>query len=148
MRAWTLLAVFFAATALADEPPVSKEDVTVMVNALADCGGLYEAMSEFEKSLGHTNSSQNFHETSNGSVMAAAYLLLLEYESVEGRPPKKLSDFTPYPQGRADASKTSVLASLERQDAKSVEDQAKKCGNLMPVQVDIIQMIRDRMVGR
>ena len=59
-----------------------------------------------------------------------------------------MGEFLPYPQGRADATKVSILAALEREDSKPIDAVMAKCKAVAETQQELVQMIRDDMQGR
>jgi len=144
-RGIVLLAL--ASPAIADEVKLTKEQYTTGANTLADCAGLYEAFSEVMKATGNPASAEEMRQKSNGASMAAKYVLAMEYGETH-KDQKRLGEFSPYVDGRAETTKTSVLGYMERNDKEKLDAQVQLCVDAQDIQNYFVQLMRDNMVGR
>lgn len=146
-----LLAAWMTSVVVAEEHDGLGESekgfITSSVNLLGDCMGFYEFMSEVFKSDDKPATGQQMHELANGAMMAASYLLYLEHNA-SGQESKPLGAFKHYPQGRADANKTRLIALVEQKDLAGLAAEQKRCLASIPMQNELVQKIRDESVGR
>lgn len=124
-----------------------KVFITEAVNLLGDCSGFFEFISDSFKATSQPATAQQMHEMANGAMMAAAYLLSVEYAAKHDKA-KKIGDFVHYPQGRADTNKTRLLALLEQNDQQALEQEQKRCIDAVSLQKDLVQKMRDQSVAR
>lgn len=129
------------------EDPMSKEQITTLVNNLARCAGVYEAMSGFSASEGQQATSATLHQQHNGAKISAMYLLALEH-GLHSEEPKEIGAFAPYVDGIVETSITYMLMLIEQQDLETIREKTSACSALGPVQDKIVQMLRDSEVGR
>jgi hypothetical protein len=153
MRATTCLLIgLICLPAIADDSPIvlensSKEFIKSSANLLGDCSGFFEFMSDAFNADNKPATAQQMHEMANGAMMAASYLLYLEYHTTANKR-KRLGEFNHYPQGRADTNKTRLRALEEQRDIAGIAEEQKRCLAAVPMQNEIVQKIRDESVGR
>lgn len=140
------LAILAAAPAIAQESVEYTErdrrGLTEMVNTFSRCSGVYEAVSEFYRSLGELATAEHVHNLANGAASAAMYLLGQE-NIAKGGPPRPYGDFMPYVEGLADSSKTFVKALVEMQATEEVLKHFQDCAALVEAQEAALQALRD-----
>lgn len=124
-----------------------KEWITETVNLLSDCSGLFEFMSEIFTQSDQPATAEQMHNTANGARMAAAYLLSVE-RATSGGDPTPIRDFYHYPEGRGEANKARLRALLEQQNAKAITEEQNRCIAALPMQDELVQMIRNQSVDR
>lgn len=150
MRAATFCLIGLIGTAVAEEKDEltrsNQAYITASVNLLGDCSGFFEFMSSLYKG-DQPATSEQMHQLANGALMASSYLLYLEHQA-SGQKPKKLGEFSHYPQGRADTNKTRLAALLEQKDLDGIKAEQKRCLAAMPMQNELVQAMRDESVGR
>ncbi len=123
---------------------VSADTKTEVINLFADCSGLWEFLAITDDAQGNDASAKQMRERRNGAVVAAQYLLALEYEDRTGKK-KMLKEFANYVTGRSEPMKTALMAFMERQEFSLIEVEFHKCDAALEIQDKYIQAVRDNV---
>lgn len=135
-------------SARADEDLTEEtEFITETVNLLGDCAGLFTFMAETFQTTNQPATARQMKDTANGARMSAAYLLSLEH-AAKGKPPKKIGEFLPYAAGREEVTLNRMRALLEQGNTKPIEEEQQRCLAALPMQDEIVQRMRNDMIGR
>lgn len=128
---------------------VDKEDITLVVNRLSDCAGVYDFFNEIEKTMeAHsTTLGEQWSGLKRGAVLSAMYLLYLE--NIEsGKPKKRFEDFQIYPEGRAEVKFNQLRQLLRQEKYSDLDREQAQCLETLELQKELVQKIRDSAVGR
>ena len=146
----SLLAV--TSVAAADQPTLKQlekylagSDPVMVANAMAECAGVYEALSAAAKKIGRPAESEDLKNRHNGAMMAAEYLLAVNYQFKTGKK-RKLGAFDPYVQGIIGTSSTHYLALLEASDQQELNAEATKCKAVQPTINYVVEQLRSQLL--
>lgn len=144
-----LMATCSAHAAEQEQEELTEKDVkfiTDSVNLLSDCSGLYRFMAQ-SVFTDKPATSKQLMDYARGAQMAAGYLLSIEATARDGRE-RPVKDFLGYVDGRADSNKTRLDALLEQGEFDALKIEQTRCTDAMPMQTELVQKLRDSMVGR
>lgn len=120
---------------------LENAEVLEMANALAQCAGLSEALSVVAEAMSKPASAKYLHESYNGGVVAASWLLAFDHNTTTGDQ-RTLGEYSDYVDGIAQTSKTRILALIETGGVESVKPDMQKCAALNELQTYIVQEAR------
>ena len=137
-RALVILGLLTTPVASADDVTPTDNDILAAANALGDCAGLLEYISDEMKLIDKPALSQSMHEAANRALIASAYLLYLR-----GNKQKPLKDLVPYSKGRAEVMMTRLKAAEETADTTVMLRQQKICDAVKGLQESVVQEVRN-----
>lgn len=129
-----------APAALADAP-VSPEDARQIAMALANCAGVWDAMSEAAASDNKPASAEQFHNIGNGAETAAMWVLA-SHLAITEKKATTYGSWSELTRPKRESAKTMILALAEQKAEEGITEEAERCNAMLPEQENILQMMR------
>lgn len=124
----------------------SKASGYKMADDFAGCAGVWDFLAQHEEFGGRPASAKQATETSNGAMLAAAYIVSMIYHLENPQSQKTYGEFTPMFEGKRETSYTHMLAMAEREDVRGLEVRMTFCGGLLEAQEGIVSELRRSMM--
>lgn len=152
MRIWTALFLLVPLAAFPAEPETeldegNKRFIASAVKEFSRCWGFFELTARYFDSQKQPASATMMRDYARGAKTAGAYLLYLR-ASAEGIGGKGLESFYEAIEAQGEANINRIMAAIEQDDSETIATERKFCTDLLPMQEDIIQQLRDHAINQ
>ena len=130
--------------ALASASPTGLTDGEAqdMANAFARCAGVWDFVTEMQRSQGKPANAELAEGASRGAMSVGGWLLALQHNEQNPDNQKTVAAFLPVIEGRRSMSLVAMRAAAESDDAEWIKGQIEDCGGLLTHQEAMLNEIR------
>ncbi len=131
--------------AASQSPEEETESLTEAANTLGDCSGYYEALARMFELQKKPATAERFRGLARGAQHSAVFIFSLVRRS-ERKKEIPIDNLYAYVDARVENNLNRVASFMEMNDEAGLKAEQDRCSDSMPLQMELVQKIKEHML--